>query len=129
MRRIFGGLGLLFTTLGYSHGMDKPGPHGGYIRMPGAYHTEVVPMQEGGWRVYLLSDNLKEPTTRRSVVSGHLETKGGIVPLKCVALTDYFQCTSQISLDVTPAQLRIRSSRDGGAPGLAIYRLPLKWRE
>ena len=42
------------ATNAFAHGEDKAGPHGGFIRMPGAYHTEVVPVSKNQAKVYLL---------------------------------------------------------------------------
>ena len=54
---IFSTLTVLSVNL-FAHGEDKPGPHGGYIRMPGSFHTEVV-KEKAGYRVYLLDINWK----------------------------------------------------------------------
>lgn len=47
-----------------AHGEHKPGPHGGAIRMPGAFHTEVLPYQNLGFKVYLLDINFENPTSK-----------------------------------------------------------------
>ena len=36
-----------------AHGTSEPGPHGGEIRMPGAFHVEALAV-DGRLRVYLL---------------------------------------------------------------------------
>ena len=33
---------ILMTSQSWAHGEDKYGPHKGFIRMPGAFHTELV---------------------------------------------------------------------------------------
>ncbi len=65
----------IVTTLSlnvFAHGEDKPGPHGGFIRMPGAFHTEVVKEKEG-YRVYLLDINWKNPSVLDSAVLASIE--------------------------------------------------------
>jgi hypothetical protein len=37
---------LMSGVFAWGHGEDKPGPNGGYIQMPGAFHTELVPVSD-----------------------------------------------------------------------------------
>jgi hypothetical protein len=78
-------------VLSFSHGMDKPGPHGGFVQMPGAFHTEVVPQKDGSLWVYLLDINIAEPSVRDSEVIGWIETPHSKINLDCrLAPPDHF---------------------------------------
>lgn len=59
----------IFSTHASAHGENKPGPNGGYIRMPGAFHTEIVPNGKHKIKVYLLDIEWKNP----SVINSKLE--------------------------------------------------------
>ncbi len=62
-------------------------------------------------------------------MTGHLETEQGKVTLQCSPVKDHFQCTSSTPAIGAPVLLRLQSQRDGEAPGIATYRLPLKFRD
>jgi hypothetical protein len=53
-------------TLASAHGEDKAGPNGGFIRMPGAFHTELVPSGKDKLKVYLLDIQWKNPSLKNS---------------------------------------------------------------
>ena len=48
----------------FAHGEDKPGPHGGHIRMPANFHTEVIQDLDGSFHIYLLDMQFKEPIVK-----------------------------------------------------------------
>ena len=62
MKMIFKALVLLIfsSSIANTHGMDKLGPHKGYVQMPGAFHTEVVQDKDGSFRIYLLDVEFKK---------------------------------------------------------------------
>jgi hypothetical protein len=108
-----------------AHGEDKLGPNKGYIRMPGAFHTEVVP-NPNGFKVYLTDVSFKEPMTKDSSVEftlkkGSQETKG-----VCQAALDHFICELPKGLDLKSGQLIVKASRNKAQGGLATYPLPLQ---
>ena len=118
-----------FTYVAFPHGMDKPGPHGGYIQMPGTFHTEVVPISESEWKIYLLDENLKNPMVKNSSVLATVEFNQKKVALTCKENGDYFACTLQNnSLNATPSKLQLEAKRGGGTMGISIYKLPLSFR-
>jgi hypothetical protein len=76
------------------HGEDKPGPHGGEIRMPGAFHTELVWAGPRRVKVYLLDMNYKEPLTMKSSVSVTVNPKSGEpVEASCKTSGTAFTCS------------------------------------
>lgn len=113
----------LFSLNALSHGEDKPGPHGGYIRMPGAFHTEVVQEKEG-YRVYLLDINWKNPSILDSSVKASIQSGTKTIDLACSKQSDSYFCKSSL---VQNGQLNITAKREGQVGGVSAYNLPLKF--
>ena len=115
-----------FAQFAHSHGLNKPGPHGGFIKMPGTFHTELVPLSENEWKIYLLDENIKNPTVKNSSISGAAKLRDGQTPLTCKVVEDFFLCTLQATgPKETPTKLQFESKRSGGPLGVSIYQLPL----
>ena len=116
---------LLWTLEGaFGHGMDKPGPHGGQIQMPGAFHTEVLEASPGLLHVYLLDDEFKNPVTQNSSVTLKLgkQTKA---PIGCQVESSFFKCELPSTVKLTKGEsLQFTVSRKG-APAVAVYKWPL----
>jgi len=107
----------------YAHGEDKPGPHGGYVRMPGAFHTEVVKEKEG-YRVYLLDINWKNPSVLDSTVSAFIQVDKNKTDLTCTKEADSYVCKSSLP---QKGDLNILAKREGQTGRTAVYKLPLKF--
>lgn len=107
----------------YAHGEDKPGPHGGYIRMPGAFHTEVI-KEKDGFRVYLLDLNWKNPSVLDSSVSASIQVGKKKTDLICTQESDSFLCKSSLP---QKGDLNIKARREGQTGGISSYKLPLKF--
>lgn len=106
----------------FAHGEDKPGPHGGFIRMPGAFHTEVLQTKEG-FRIYLLDINWKNPSVLDSSVTATIKTGKKKTELVCSQEEDSFLCkTATFKKGV----LTIMAKREGQMGIDANYKLPLK---
>lgn len=114
----------VWSTLAIAHGDDKPGPHGGFIQMPGPFHTEVVPLVPDKFKVYLLDINFQNEITDNSSVM--LVTHKG--PISCQKHADhYFICTLPKGVRVSgPGHLKIKAVRNGQVGNEAVYNLPLK---
>lgn len=126
-------LALLVFSLGtmrqaWAHGEERPGPHGGFIRMPGAFHTEVIPM-EGGYKVVLLDIELRNPWVSQSSVKGYVARGGELVRLDCTKHSDHFFCRLPAGASGTEGRLELDASRAGGPAGRASYSLPLRLQE
>ena len=94
MKRLF--VLLLFILGSYSinvlaHGEDTPGPHRGYIRMPGAFHTEVVQSGTNLFKVYLLDLQWKNPSVKNSTLEVKLSGKK-VLKADCKIIEDYYMC-------------------------------------
>lgn len=118
----------LFVTQAFSHGEDKYGPNKGYIRMPGTFHTEVVPEKDGSYRVYLLDVQNKNPKVQDSSVALELKTSNKSINFVCAAQNEtYFHCKSdEVKKESKEGQIILKTKRNAIAAKEAIYNLPLK---
>lgn len=119
------GLALLFTLIAGlnagAHGEDKPGPHGGQIRMPGAFHTEVI-AHSNGYQIYLLDINFEKPTVKNSNVKASIKSAGKVDQLKCETHPDHFFC--KFSGPSPSGTLVIESTRESAKGNAAQYNIP-----
>ena len=107
----------------FGHGEDKFGPNGGYLKMPGVFHTEVVLEKDGKIKIYLIDINFKNPMIKNSKLTAAInsETKK---ELKCTTKRDHFICDTKKS-DLTKGTLTIVAVRDTVKGAEAVYELPL----
>ncbi len=120
-------LAMNFTaSLGFAHGEDKYGPNGGFVRMPGAFHTELVPAEAGQVKVYLLDINWKNPITKNTKLE--MAYKGSTVETaKCEIKADYYSCRFSNAIDLKKkGQIQLLAEREGQKGQPAVYELPLK---
>jgi len=123
-----------------AHGEDKPGPNGGYIRMPGAYHTELILTAPNSAKVYLLDINWKNPVVKDSGVKisaagiakeGH-SSGSKVKPTAfsdCKPAKDHFVCELPKNINLSAAgSLTVSSTRLKQSGGPAIYNLPLSFK-
>lgn len=116
----------LFSTQLFAHGEDKPGPHGGFIKMPGGYHTELVVNKDQSFHVFLLDMNFKNPTIRDSSVEATLTSKNQKIPFECSAMDrNHFHCKSEKKYTLGQGKLTLDVVREK-AKATAVYDLPLK---
>lgn len=125
----------LTLTTAHAHGEDQPGPNGGFVRMPGAFHTELVLADANRYEIYLLDMGFKNPTTENSTVSTtFLDSKKRTTNVSCKASGTKFLCT--IPKNIATAGFDIRKEQAGKISVLAkrgtsqgnsmSYDLPLK---
>lgn len=107
-----------------SHGENKPGPNGGVIRMPGAYHTELVAHGDH-LMVYLLDISFKNPVTKDSSVKLKVADK----VVNCEPKKDFFECWAT-GLDLNKIKkLELESKRLGVSGKNAQYPWPLSLKD
>jgi hypothetical protein len=88
---------ILATTLSlmaqqaFAHGEDKPGPHEGFVRMPGAFHTELVQNGPNSLNVFLLDIQWKNPSVSNSSLVITHKTKRSL-QAKCTIKEDHYAC-------------------------------------
>jgi hypothetical protein len=119
-------IGLLFTISVYAHGESKPGPHGGKIKMPGAFHTEVLTYKNLGYKIFLLDINFENPTSISSFVKAKVKSKGIETPLKCNAHPDHFYCEKTNGFTDSDEELFITAERKAAKGTEVRYILPLE---
>ena len=117
---------LILAQFAFAHGEDKAGPNGGFIRMPGAFHTEIVQSGKDKAKVYLLDMNWQNPSVKDSKVEVKLGTKA--VFIKCQAQEEsYFLCSFPKGTDLSKKEkLQIKAQREGQMGNEVTYELPLK---
>lgn len=124
MKKIFFLLTFL-PCLALAHGEDKPGPNGGHVRMPGAFHTELVLGKDGSAHIYLLDMEFKNPTTKDSQVSVTAFNKKKEVTFSCSEMAgNHFHCVASAPLD-KKAKIVVKATREKVPGNEAVYQLPL----
>lgn len=115
---------LLSPQAALSHGEDRPGPHGGHIRMPGVFHTEVVQAGKDTAKIYLLDLHWKNPTRK-----GKVEARLGKKVATCRARDDHFSCVFPKESDLSKGILTILAEREGDKGVEVFYELPLRHKK
>lgn len=108
-----------------AHGEDRLGPNGGYIKMPGAFHTELVPTEKNSFKIYLLDLEWKNPSTKNSSVALSFHSKEKAIA-KCGIEKNYYLCSFDPKIDLTKkGELIVQSKREGQVGNEAKYSVPL----
>lgn len=119
---------LLTAQLAKAHGEDKPGPHGGYIKMPANFHTELVPAADGSFMIYLIDIQFQNPVIENSKVKVFFNSGKKKITLNCTPMKDHFHCFSK--QPIKKGILSVRATRSGNSATMdAKYDLPLKSSE
>ncbi|MBX3021899.1 MAG: hypothetical protein KF799_09510 [Bdellovibrionales bacterium] len=107
----------------WAHGEDKPGPQGGFISMPGAFHVELVPVSEQQLKVYLLDLHWKNPTLKDSSI----KLSHGSTSARCTERKDHFVCDFPMAVNLKEAgELKVDATREGQKGTTVRYSLPLR---
>ncbi len=117
-------LAIIIHPYTFAHGENHPGPHGGVIRMPGAFHTEVMP-RNNGFEIMLLDINFQHPTTKNSSVKAAIKTDKKSIALKCEIRSNYFLCTANKHLIKKANVLHIVAMRENARGAEVSCALPL----
>lgn len=113
----------------YAHGEDKLGPNGGFIRMPGAFHTEVIPLGPNKLKVYLLDINWGNPSVLDSSLSMNLRSKE-TSQAKCEVQENYYLCEFPMGVDLTKkGELSVEAQRENQKGNNVSYELPFKLQD
>ncbi|MBC7660781.1 MAG: hypothetical protein H7249_13880 [Chitinophagaceae bacterium] len=125
-------LGFLFivahsSCVAFSHGENRAGPHNGFVRMPGPFHTEVVQDGNNGYKVYLLDLQWKAPTTKDSKVNLAVIMKdNSLINTQCDPKSEVFVCSVSKAELRDAVKLKIEAVREGIKGQVAEYPLPLQ---
>ncbi len=109
----------------FAHGEKVPGPHGGHIRMPGAFHTELV-LNSDSAKVYLLDARFKNPMTKNSQVGLFLNSHHESKEISCKVKEDHFDCPLPAKLTGI-SEISVKAVRNGAKGQEAKYPLPLSF--
>ena len=116
----------------YSYADELLGPHGGYYRMSGRDHIELVPKLNGEFSVYLLDLRLKNPTIKNSSVNVKIgddkdKYEKKLATLDCITMKDHFYCTNKTNIETNPnTKLYLKAKRLGIELEEVSYPLPFK---
>ena len=83
---------LFMTAHLFAHGGNKPGPHGGKIKMPGMFHTELLIKSHHNFRVYLLDMKFENPVIKKSKVQYSLNGSDKVI---CEPTKSFFLCKTK----------------------------------
>jgi len=125
MKSLILALSLLASTQSFAHGGDKPGPNGGEVQMPGAFHTELVFDKESqDAMVFLLDMEFKNPTLNDSSVTAFYKKGKTKVNYSCMPMHNHFHCTAEKKIK-SPAggELHITATREKAKGNEVIYKL------
>jgi len=110
------------------HGEDKKGPFGGYLQMPGTFHTEVVPdKRDKSFHIFLTDLEFKNPTVKDSSLDVTYENEGQKpVKFKCEVMSgNHFHCIPGKDYPNDKGTLVLNANRMK-QKGTAKYPLPLR---
>jgi len=115
----------LKTSFSWAHGMDKPGPHGGYIQMPGNFHTELLP-REDGFTLFVLDASLRNASTAGATVTATVKRNSTSSEVSCNPQGSQFDCRLATGFKlVEDDKVFITVNRPDGR-GISIYKYPFK---
>lgn len=111
----------------YAHGEDQLGPNGGFIRMPGAFHTELVFDGNNQFNVFLLDMEWKNPIVEKSKVVISFGIKKSVSKIECQVKTNHFTCLlpKEIKLK-NKSEIVIEATRNEQVGNPVTYIWPLK---
>lgn len=117
-------LAFLLSINAYPHGENVPGPRGGFIRMPGAFHIELVPASKDRLQFYLLDMEFKNPIIEKSSIQAKWVRGGVTKNLICLTKKIHFECLipKEISLK-KGTQIEVQATRNEqkGLPAKYVY--------
>lgn len=118
-------LSFLLMNNVFAHGENKYGPHNGYIKMPGSFHTELLQNKDGSFLVYLLDLQNKNPAVKDSSVELRIIDAEKNEDFNCMAMGEHFHCLSN-NKTFTKGKIILKAKRLGIQGQEADYNLPLK---
>lgn len=119
------------ANLAAAHGENKPGPHGGHMRMPGAFHTELVSSGDNSFTIYLVDVKFENADAKKSSLTAIAKSGAAQIDLNCETLSDRFLCKlpDANNKPVKPDQLVVKAKYLNFPAGSSIYDLPLTFEK
>lgn len=119
--------GFIVSAHTWAHGEEKPGPHGGVIRMPGAFHTEIKEKSAHAFEIFLLDMEWKNPQTHDSKIVAHWKTENIKIKLPCSAKKDRFVCKLPSGKKLKSGDhITLQATRAGQSGAEVSYKFPFK---
>ncbi len=128
MKNLIAALVFLASANVFAHGEDKKGPFGGYIQMPGVFHTELVPdRKDKSYHIFLTDIEFKNPTVQDSGIEMTYEEEGKKpIKFKCEVMGgNHFHCIPNKDYSKEKGTLVLNVTRMK-QKGVAKYELPLR---
>lgn len=113
-----------------AHGESQPGPHNGFIRMPGTYHTELVMDQPTATlQIYILDMNFKPLNTDQAEIHAFYtqdKAPNQRQKLPCAKRGSFFACKArEIRLDSGTIFVQSKLRNENGKDvAYALSKLP-----
>lgn len=114
-----------FSTAAFAHGMNKPGPNNGYIKMPGAYHIELV-TAKNALKLYILDINFKPLPIETASVKVTLKGLKELM-VECTKGAGHFVCDTKDANMKKYTEIMVLSSKTGEKAATSSYALPLSY--
>lgn len=115
----------LLSQTAFAHGMNKAGPNGGYVRMPGNYHVELV-SKEKALTVYFLDMMFKPISIDQASVTLSLNGPKSF-KTTCEKVEAAFKCDLKNESLKNYKEVVLETTRDGKAIAKSTYKLPLSF--
>lgn len=118
----------------FAHGEDKLGPNKGFIRMPGPFHIEAVPVFKKSSNeeiekinFYLLDINWKNPSVKDSKMKvKYFVKEKEATELICQKYDSFYQCNIPANIKVSSGTISVSAEREGIKGILVTYKIPFK---
>jgi hypothetical protein len=117
--------GFLAFHLIISSPSDEIGPHGGFLRKPGSFYTEVI-LGAKELKVFLLDRDQKNASTKDSEIKVRYLSKTIEHELECRITGQVFRCRLPDSFSSQEGSFFIEAKRENSLRGSAEYQLPLR---
>lgn len=126
MKNILFALTLLASLNTWAHGEDKPGPNGGHVRMPGAFHTELnYDEKTQDLHVFLLDMDFKNPSIKDSTLNAVFNSGKTTVTYSCATMDgNHFHCVANKKFKPR-GTLTLKATRENAVGNDALYKFPL----
>jgi len=118
-------LSTILSQTAFAHGMNKAGPNGGYVRMPGDYHVELV-SKDKDIMVYFLDMMFRPIAIDQASVTLSLNgTKS--FKTACVKEAKSFVCHLKGESLSNYKEAVLETTKNGKAVAKSSYKLPLSF--
>ena len=118
-------LATVLSQTAFAHGMNKPGPNGGYVRMPGNYHVELVAKEKS--IIVYFQDVMFKPIPIEGASIKLSLTGDKSFKAECVKEATSFKCDLKNESLKNYKEISLESTKDGKRMGTSIYKLPLSF--